>query len=123
VLSPTAAIVGDEHLGEPHAVVVADDDGLTSRDDAVVDVDVERLARCLVELEHRARADSQNLAMRIFLRPISTETSTGTSMTKSRLSMLRAWLPATAAMPMVGGGLGGVAGTEKLRSCESLRVH
>src|SRR6478672_10757540 len=61
VSSRARLVVDDEHLGQPHAVVVADDDGFAARDQAAVHVDVERLAAHLVELEHRARSEAKNV--------------------------------------------------------------
>src|SRR5689334_1030902 len=56
-----AGLVDHEHLGEAHAVVIADDDRFASGDEAPVDVDVERLAAHLVELEDRPRSEPQNI--------------------------------------------------------------
>jgi hypothetical protein len=48
-------VVHHEHFAQAHSVALADHHGLTSGDQLLVGVDVERLPAQLVELQHRAR--------------------------------------------------------------------
>ncbi len=64
-----------------HAQALVDDDDLAARHQAVVHIDVDRLADLAVQLEDRGRPSSSSWATDMRARPSTAEMLTGTSKT------------------------------------------
>ncbi len=61
-LPSSSGLLGDHHLSQPDPVALANHDGFSARDKAIIYVDIEWFAVGFAELEHGTGAKSQDFA-------------------------------------------------------------